>query len=65
MKELLEQAIEKEEFAARKALLQYMVDSLEMGQEDAEDMIRALEAWLSWRDLKGRYCRKSKGHSFP
>ncbi len=55
MKDLLRETIEKEEDTSRKALMQYLMDFLELDLRDAEDLIRLLDRWLSWRELKNEH----------
>ncbi len=51
MKDLLRETIEKEEDTSRKALMQYLMDFLELDLRDAEDLVRLLDKWLIWREL--------------
>ncbi len=55
MRELLRQTIEKEEETSRKALIQYLMDFLELDLRDAEDLTRLLDRWLTWRELRNRH----------
>ncbi len=41
-----------EEQTAKKAVQNYLIDTLNMKSEDAEDFIELLDKWLTWRELK-------------
>lgn len=49
---ILRNKIDMEEQTAKKAVQNYLIDTLNMKSEDAEDFIELLDKWLTWRELK-------------